>query len=485
VYKRIESGNYQLYCYNGRYWENDDVLLRIYISTELYEYYKDLCVDVYWNARNFTTLKSQVDGLKRLAMKRNIVELYKEHGVRNIQFDEKWHLLGFNNMVYDLITHRFREYREDDYISTTTGYDWVTPTYAELATMESLIEKIMPIKEERIFYKAVLSTALEGRCLEKFIIFNGSGGNGKGMIDEMLLLALGQHAITANNSILFEKGKTGSNPEKANLHKKRLVIFKELPANSKFENSIVKELTGGGLFSARSHHEKKTEKRLHSTIICECNKRPLFVEEPKDAEIRRLIDILFRSKFTDNTKILDDKQFIFQADDKLKNLDFQNDHRCALLQILMDAHQVYAENNYKLDNMMPPSIKKRTAEYLESNCDLLQWFKRGYKLTNNKKDYIRLKDVYNQLKQDEYYSNMSRLDRQKHTYNFFVEYFFGNIVTKKYYKERAVGQRNVLTCWKKIKKDDNVNEAYEFVDDNSSNDSDLDDIDDIDDLDDL
>jgi len=42
-------------------------------------------------------------------------------------------------------------------------------------------------------------------------------------------------------------------------------------------------------------HEMTTEKTLHATIIVECNKRPLFKEEPTEGDVRRLLDILFRS----------------------------------------------------------------------------------------------------------------------------------------------------------------------------------------------
>ena len=76
----------------------------------------------------------------------------------------------------------------------------------------------------------------------------------------MMLLCLGNYGLLGNNAILFETSKTGTNPEKANIHKKRLVIFREPSEKMKFENSVIKELTGGGTFSARTHYEKEAEK---------------------------------------------------------------------------------------------------------------------------------------------------------------------------------------------------------------------------------
>ena len=73
--------------------------------------------------------------------------------------------------------------------------------------------------------------------------------------------------MIGNNNLLFENSKMGSNPEKANIHKKRYIVFREPPANKQFENSVVKELTGGGNFSARGHFESETQKELNITTV--------------------------------------------------------------------------------------------------------------------------------------------------------------------------------------------------------------------------
>ena len=260
--------------------------------------------------------------------KKEIIETYKEYGLdEKIIFDEKWYLFGFNNIVYDLEKEEFRQYKYDDYISITCGYDWREPTLDEINTVNELIISIMPIKEERDTLLEILSTTLEGRCLEKFIIFNGGGGNGKGLINDLLLNMLGNYGMIGNNSILFEKNKTGSNPEKANIHKKRYVVFREPPEKNKFENSIIKELTGGGIFSARTHHEKSCDKELNLTMVVECNKRPLFSEEPKESETRRIIDIYFRSTFVSDDSYIDYNYELIQTNQKYKQTDNSSNFR--------------------------------------------------------------------------------------------------------------------------------------------------------------
>jgi len=120
----------------------------------------------------------------------------------------------------------------------------------------------MPKEEERECYLRILSTGLSGVALEKFIIENGVGGNGKGLSNDQMLCSLGNYGLIGNNALLTEKRKTGANPESANLHKKRYVVFREPSSRDKFENSAIKELTGGGNFSARGLYQSDTKKRL-------------------------------------------------------------------------------------------------------------------------------------------------------------------------------------------------------------------------------
>ena len=99
---------------------------------------------------------------------------------------------------------KFREYNYDDYVTTTTGYDWREPTEEEINIVNKLINIILPCEDERELYLQILATGLDGRCLEKFIIANASGGNGKGVINDLCLCALGNYGLLGNNSILFE-----------------------------------------------------------------------------------------------------------------------------------------------------------------------------------------------------------------------------------------------------------------------------------------
>ena len=181
------------------------------------------CYYDFLNKEGRKAIESQLKKLKSLAFKKEVVETSKETLTRDdIEFDDKPHLFGFNNIVYDLKTHQFRDYKYDDFMSITTGYDWTEPTEDEIRNVEKLLTSIFTNDGERETILRIISTGLEGKALEKFIIFNGDGRNGKGVLNDIYLLALGGYAMIANNSMLFERRKTGCNPVLANTHKRKV-----------------------------------------------------------------------------------------------------------------------------------------------------------------------------------------------------------------------------------------------------------------------
>lgn len=446
---KIEGEVYKLYCYNGRYWEKDDVVLRSFISNELHEFLKYILVNVYWETvgREFQQYKNKIDKLKTISYKREIIETYKEYNTkRDINFDDKWWLFGFSNKVYDMKECVLRDYKPEDYITITTGYDYKEPTEDEIVFVNKLLKQIMPIEAERETFLDILASGIDGRCPEKFIIYNGGGGNGKGVINDLMLKMMGNYGMLGNNNLLFENSKMGSNPEKANMHKKRYIVFREPPPNKKFENSIVKELTGGGNFSARGHFESETQKELNNTMICECNEKPLFKDKIMEAEIRRLIDIYFRASFTTDETLLDDNKYIYKADSYYKTTEFHEKYRFALFKIIADRHKIYYHDNSSIIKLSP-SIISRTQSYLESCCDIVGWFKDTY--TEDITKHITMKDIYEDFKNSEMYLDLSRQKKENYSKIKFFELLRTNIFFKKYYTDKLGIEKNIILKWYK------------------------------------
>jgi len=401
-----------------------------------------------------------------LPFQKEIVEKTKENLSSDDDiFDNNPYLLGFTNKVYDLKLGQFRNYQRSDMVSITTGYDWAEPTAKEVNTMNEIIKSVMPREEERECYERLLATGLSSVPLQKFIIFNGVGGNGKTLLNTQFLGALGGYAMIGNNAILTERNKTGANPEKANIHKKRFVVFREPSSRDVFQNSAIKELTGGGTFSGRDLYQSETKKKLCLTCVVECNKKPLFAETPLEADIRRVIDIPFRNLFTDDEHKVNPALGIYRADPNLNEDTFQKQHRCAFLKIIMDAYTRYANDQYDLK--IPQSIKERTNEYLQLSCDLYQWILDNYEKTEDIKEIVKIRDMYAKFKLSDFYDNLNRADKRsaKYTEKGFIMQIKEITFLDGHYFERkridGIDHRNILCGFQK--KRDNITDTTTFT----------------------
>ena len=448
----------KLYSFNGEYWVPDADLMMKYMSEELYDFLRDILIKKYFEDKLFVPMRKSLTKIKSISFKKAVVETTIEETVLvndELEFDGKWYLLGFKNKVLDLRTSTFRDYQRDDFISITTGYNWEEPSAEEVKEVNDLLTKIHPNEKKRKLLLEIFSTALEGRCLEKFIVENGGGRNGKGLLNDLLKIALGDYAIMACNALLFEKNKTGTNPEKNNLHKKRLILLREPDADGKISNSFIKEMTGGGEFSGRGHYETKTEKKLHGTTIMECNKRPLYKEEPQTADIERLIDIEFQCTFTSNPSQVDEENFIYLANEKYKNTEFQEKHKRALIRIVLDSYQGFRERGYKFD--IPKEVQDRTKNYLEMSSQILPWIREHYEETKEEKDFVSLKDLFDEFKSSDDYHKLTKEQQRKYNKKYFIEEASTNPSLIRQYKDRydfyvdgnRIHRRNVIVKMKK------------------------------------
>ena len=70
-------------------------------------------------------------------------------------------------------------------------------------------------------------------------------------------------------------------------------------------------------------------------MLLECNKKPLLEEEPTEADMRRIIDLLFGSKFTDDNEIINNTN-IFEKNTYYVEEEFRDKYKYALMKILFE-----------------------------------------------------------------------------------------------------------------------------------------------------
>jgi hypothetical protein len=314
----------------------------------------------------------------------NIITRYEK-----IEWENKPNLVVFENGVYDLYTGEFSpEGTREDYMYLSTGYDYYEPKKEQIDFVNNLIISIYPIEEERIAYTRILSTCLYGEVLQKFVIANGKGGNGKGVLHELLAKTLGGYFYKGNNSTIQNDAKIGSSPEVANMKHKRCVLFSEPSAKQKLATAVIKNLTGSSEINARMNYSNDTCIKLATTIIMETNVIPnLDKDTIEDADLRRFVIAEFavsfksQSKYDEYVKKKGESPYVKLGNSYYSSDDFKQTYRCAFFKILADEFKyVYDPETKKvdIDQFITEQMNNRTHIYCEQNDTFAEWFNSQY-----------------------------------------------------------------------------------------------------------
>ncbi len=89
------------------------------------------------------------------------------------KLDENKYLLGFENGVYDLKLHKFREGHTDDYISLSTKVEYIKWNENNPISKQILkfFQQIIPNEKVREYFLTILSTCLSGDNEQEKIYF--------------------------------------------------------------------------------------------------------------------------------------------------------------------------------------------------------------------------------------------------------------------------------------------------------------------------
>ena len=402
--------------------------------------------------------------IKCVALSNNVITMVKRQlsiEQPTIEFDMNPNLFSFTNLTFDLIEGKETIPKREDYQSSNSGYNYTPSTKSQRETLENnLFNTIFTDEEIRIYYKKLLATGLYGKNPQKFILANGTGGNGKGVLHNQMLECVGLYGMKGNADIFLNEKVRGGNPEVANLHLKRFAVFDEPATGKKINTAFLKEITGGELISARKLFSNNTKTIIHMTPFLETNeKNDLGGSRLGDAELRRILDIEFKSTFTDNEDLLDKNlPNVFKRINEVGDKKFKVDHRCALFDILID---VIKENNGKLfDNLTPPkSIRLRTEEYVEGSKELLNVIKELVEFeemieSEKKKNIVSVSTLHKEILKTTYYNTLSRVEKKAFTPKKLKEYILSEVSLKYYYSDDKINYNGTTSrsslCWCKL-----------------------------------
>ena len=452
------------YFYDERLWIKDEDMLILQLNM------RDILLLHYENALiNFNKLKNNtapddplylkiqdkidmINGIimdiQKQAKQKNILQqILLDVKESSIAIDKiKPYYFVFDNIAFDLETGHEVEIKREDYISQSTHYNYVKPTQEKIDEIKKLICEILPDDDYRNCYLSILKSCLTGVKVEKFILANGSGRNGKGLISQLMALLLGKDYFYQGNALTLTKElQTGSNVEMANMDNARMIVFSEPEENSAINLGVIKALTGEDSINARTIYSKKTNTQLSSTIILEVNGKPNINGKINDSAIERWININFPNCFTDNETLVDNITK-FKQNTLYKKLEWRNGIRCALFQMLLEIK----DNKINISK----TIRDDTMNYLCNNDQLLKWFEENYDFVKDGNcEPLTMQSMFQSLKDSDFYLNLSKkAKREEYTKTGIVDKIKANVKLKSYYFERKVidgiNHKNLITHYR-------------------------------------
>jgi len=306
-------------------------------------------------------------------------------------FDNHPYVLCFKNCAFDLKTNKSVQITKEHYITQHTRYDYCPSTPTQLSTLNNLIKSIFPKEEELKCYVSIMRSCCIGIPFEKFIMANGSGGNGKGVLNGLLANMLGtDYYAKGNISSITETMKGGPNAELASFHKKRFIRFAEISQGVRLNLGSVKDITGGEDINARALYSNNTITEMRNTTIFECNKKPSIDGCVGDAEIRRFINVPFRGRFTADPRFMGLDGYT-EGNPFFKSKEFQDEYKNVLFNYLL-------QSNY-LDIYEPACVRDETYRYLCDNDPFTAWMDATFEITNNKTDMVSIKTITSMYKE--------------------------------------------------------------------------------------
>lgn len=418
----------EIYHWETQYWiKRDAGVISIVLGEVIYKAMKiklDMHFDKTNNEKEYILLFKKINSLRnckpRIGYTKAIIEKLKRKQFlrkQDTEFDMNPDLICFQNGVYDLAEGAFRSGKKEDFCSNVVPYDWHTSPPEEIDNLMKFINKIMPHEDERDCLLRALSSTLCGRLLEYIIILTGKGRNGKDtLITGLLKSALGEDLYYNNSvSLLTNPNKSGISQEKANMDKKRAVIYAEPGKNDILKCDTLKELTGCPQLNGRGIYSKKTTIQNNATSIIHCNAVPQ-VDVVDDALANRLVIVPFRALFRTEEKIKEfpeGTQHLHLVDTYYKSREFLEKNKVVFLNILLMYYKIFKEDGYVIKDI-PSTMREKTAVYLADSDDFMNFVDEKYERTKNKDDYISVgKDLYIQFKQSDLYSNLTKKEKRK------------------------------------------------------------------------
>jgi len=201
--------------------------------------------------------------------------------------------------VVDLRTGRIRPADRTDLLSqcTRVAPDWTCP---HSRWLQFLVEVTCGDGDLVEFLRRAIGMTLCGEKRDHVIILcNGIGSNGKSLLIETLVEALGDYGTLAMPNLLSARTQEAHPTELMQLRAARLVYCDEVKGN-KLDESKIKRMTGARSMTARGMQQDPQTFSVTWTVWADSNPKPT-IHGTDEGIWRRIRMVPFRAHYPDNS----------------------------------------------------------------------------------------------------------------------------------------------------------------------------------------
>ncbi len=315
--------------------------------------------------------------------------------------DEQRNLFAFSDMVYDVEIGAPRPIKQTDYISITCGYAFPKSSAATRAAIEKVLFSIWEDKAMVQYMKDVISTSVCGtRNAEEWYIWSGRGGNGKGMLMELINRAMGGYFYDLPNDILtkaIDKPNTPQ-PDIANCRGRRFLNTTEPESSDKILEGTTKRLTGGDQITARGLYKDPITYKPQFMLTLQCNNLP-HLNSLTGGSVRRIRVVPFPFQFVATPTMEAERK----GDAYIKNVLCRSaEWRDEFILMMLENYQ---RVKTAASIAMPRMVQQKTSDYIQTNNPVGSWWSGNYARTDERDEKgrpvaLRTKDVMAEYKSE-------------------------------------------------------------------------------------
>ena len=272
-------------------------------------------------------------------------------------FDQDPYILNFKNGTMDLKTMGWRDHKAEDMLTKITNIS-LKPK-EECPKWAAFLDKIFEGNKNLIDYlQTALGYSLTGDIGEQcmFILY-GIGANGKSTFINVIYHLLGDYAINSPFSTFLNKGKGADNipNDLARLRGARFVTAIEAPGERRFNEALLKTITGTDPITARFLRQEYFDFYPECKIWLATNHKPI-VREFSLGFWRKIRLIPFTVTIPEEERILHYDNILLEEKEGIFNW-------------VLEGYMKWKEEKLKT----PEEIEEATAEY-KSSMDVLAEF---------------------------------------------------------------------------------------------------------------